>query len=147
MERISDIPISKVMATEPVTVLINDPFSKVEALLRTHRIRHLPVVDGKGLLKGVITQTDLYRTVSPMRSLEGELFYSKELLDKYILKNAMTTCVVTLKADDKLASAIDIMVKKRYGCIPVVDLAGHLIGIITQIDVLKTISRYTGWIM
>jgi CBS domain-containing protein len=147
MERISNFLLSEVMTTDPVTVFLDEPFSRVEELFRKHRIRHLPVVDRKKILRGVVTQTDLYRTVAPMRSLEGELFYTKDVLDRYILENSMTKDVITLKGDDILASAIDIMVKKRYGCIPIVDEKNHLLGIIAQIDILKILSKYTGWII
>ncbi|MFA6636760.1 MAG: CBS domain-containing protein [Candidatus Omnitrophota bacterium] len=147
MERISNIPLRSVMVVNPVTISVDAPFSKVEELLRSHRIRHLPVIDHKKMLCGMITQTDLYRTVSPMRSLEGELFYTKDLLDNYILKSAMTKEVTTLAPQDNLASAVDIMVKKRYGCIPIVNEKCRLEGIITQIDVLKVISKYVGWVI
>lgn len=147
MERISNVPLSEIMVRTPVTVSVDAPFSKVEELLRVKRIRHLPVVNEKKVLVGIITQTDLYRTVSPMRSLEGDLFYTKDVLNSYILKNAMTKNVITLKPEDNMAKAIELMLKKRYGCIPIVDPENHLMGIITQIDILKAISKYVGWVM
>lgn len=147
MERISNIPLLKVMTKKPVSVAIDAPFSRVEELLRRHRIRHLPVVDDNMILCGVVTQTDLYRTVSPAKSMDGELFYSKDVLDRYILKHVMTKKISTLDAEDNLASAIDIMVRKRYGCIPIVDKRDRLVGIITQIDILKAISKYVGWVI
>jgi CBS domain-containing membrane protein len=147
MERISKIPLSRVMAAPPVCIHINDPFSRVEELLRVHRIRHLPVVDENRVLCGLITQTDLYRTVSPFRSIDGELFYNKELLDGYLLESAMTKNVTTLTAEDDLASAIGIMVKKRFGCVPIIDVKHRLLGIITQIDILKEIYAHAGWVI
>jgi CBS-domain-containing membrane protein len=147
MERISDIPLCSVMVADPVTIAVNSPFSKVEELFHSHGIRHLPVVDSGKKLCGLITQTDLYRTVSPMRSMEGEFFYTRDLLDDYILKVIMTKEVATLGPEDKLASAVDIMVREKYGCIPIVDKKGRLEGMITQIDVLKIMFKYAGWVM
>ncbi len=147
MKRISDIPLSKIMVTSPKTVDIETPFSQVEILFRKHRIRHLPVVDEKMFLHGVITQTDLYRTVAPIKSLDGDFVYSKEALDKYILKYIMTKEVVTLCPEDSFSSAMEIMVRRRYGCVPVIDKENILVGIITQIDILQTISKYAGWVI
>ncbi len=68
MERISNIALSEIMVKGPVTISVDAPFSRVEELFRIKRIRHLPVVNEKKVLLGIITETDLYRTLSPMRS-------------------------------------------------------------------------------
>lgn len=147
MQRISNIFLSEVMIKEPITVFSDEKFSRVEEIFRSRRIRHLPVIDKGKKLKGLITQTDLYRTVSPFRSMEGEIFYTKELLDSYILSAVMTKEVVTLRSCDILSTAVDIMVRKRFGCIPIIGENYTLEGIITQIDVLMTISKYAGWVI
>lgn len=138
---VSGIPVSEVMATNPVAVDVEAPFSRVEELLRGHGIRHLPVVDVGNELCGIITQTDLYRTVSPMRNEDGELFYDKDVLDKYILKYIMKKDVFTLTAQHTLGEVVEIMLNKKYGCIPVVDGGRHLVGVVTQIDILKAIKK------
>jgi len=100
------------------------------------------VIDEKNILRGIVTQRDLYRIISPIKDEEGETFYNKEALDKYILKYTMTKKLTTLKADDTLAAAVGIMAKNKYGCIPIIDDGNHLIGIVTQMDVLKKIANY-----
>lgn len=142
MEKVFNIPLSEVMVKKTVAVNVGSPFSKVEELLRINNIRHLPVVDDDNVLKGIITQRDLFRTESPMKTMDGEHFYSKESLDRYITKHVMTKDVVTLTGKDRLAAAIVLMAKHKCGCIPIVDERDHLIGIVTQTDVLKTISRH-----
>lgn len=147
MDRISNISLSEIMTKDPVTVEENAPFSRVERLFSDNGIRHLPVVNEDTQLMGLITQRDLYRTVSPMRSLEGDFFYTKDKLDRYILKHVMTKDVVTLNPKDSLASAIEIMARRRFGCIPVVEDNNILSGIVTQIDILQAISTHPGWII
>lgn len=141
MEKVFNIPLAQVMVKKTVTVNIDAPFSEVEELLRVHNIRHLPVVDGDNVLKGIITQRDLYRTEAPMKTLDGDSFYNKDSLDRYITKHIMTKEVATLSAKDTLASAIVMMAKHKYGCIPVVDEGNRLAGIVTQTDVLKIIAK------
>ena len=56
-----DIPVSKVM-TAPVVLALPDDLVQEKAALMVHRkIRRLPVVDGKGVLVGILSRKDLIR--------------------------------------------------------------------------------------
>ena len=136
------IAVSEIMVTKVITINMGDQFSKVEELLRLHGIRHLPVVDDRNVMRGIITQRDLYRIVSPMRNEEGSSFYNRDILNEYILKYVMTKEVVALSPNATLASVINLMVKTKYGCIPILDEEKHLLGIVTQIDVLRAIAKH-----
>ncbi len=141
MDNILDVPISAVMTTDVITINIEAPFSQVEKLMRTHHIRHLPVVNNNGVLYGIISQNDLYRTASPFKDEEGDAFYDPVNLDSYILKHIMTKDVRTLAPQQKLIAALDIMVNGKIGCIPIVDSSLRVIGIITPADILKVIAK------
>jgi CBS-domain-containing membrane protein len=137
------ILIKDIMVTKLITVGLDAPFSKVWEMFTVHKIRHLPVVNHEKKLKGLVTQRDFYRIVPPKREVEDDgSFYLKEDLDKFILQKVMTVKVETLSPQDTLGKAIDIMVQKKYGCIPVVDEKGVLLGIVTQTDALKAIATY-----
>jgi CBS domain-containing protein len=137
------INIKDVRVKDPYVINVDAPFSQVWELLRTHSIRHLPVVDSDKKLRGMITQRDLYRTIAPRKKLEEEgLFYEKEDLDRFILRNVMTKKSEVLYEEDTLGKALDIFIKKKFGSIPVVNLEGFLVGIITPIDVLRAISEH-----
>ena len=45
----------KVMSTNVVTIKEDAPYAEAKRLMRLHRIRHLPVVDKKGYLVGMLT--------------------------------------------------------------------------------------------
>jgi acetoin utilization protein AcuB len=113
----------------------------VEEYFHLHNIRHLPVVDKDGILKGIITQRDLYRIRSPMKTMEGEAFYDRLDLNRFILKHVMTKGPLTLHPDDTLTEAINAMVKQKYGCIPIVNDENKLLGIVTQIDALRVVAK------
>ena len=131
------------MTKTPITIGMDEPFSRVWGLIRDHKIRHIPVVDSSKRLRGIITQRDLYRTLSPKKKVEEDgLFYLKEDLDKFILSEIMTEKVVTLSENQTIGFAFNLMVKKKFGCIPVVDKKQVLIGIVTQIDLLRAVSKY-----
>jgi CBS domain-containing protein len=142
MGKLFKVLLKTIMTKELYTININEPFSKTWDMFRTYGIRHLPVVDDKGILQGIVTQRDLFRIESPRRTQEGELMYDKESLDGHILKQVMIKEVFTLLPKDTLGAAIEAMLSEKYGCIPIVNEQKYLIGIITQADILKAVAEY-----
>lgn len=135
------ILVKDIMTPKPIAIDIDSPFSRVEEFFETHQIRHLPVVDDKNVLQGIITQRDLYRINPPRKTMDGDWVYSKEDLDRIILKHVMTRNPLALAPADTLAKVIAVMVTTKYGCLPVVDKDKKIVGIITHIDVLRAIYR------
>jgi IMP dehydrogenase len=61
-ERALDRPIAEAMTREGlVTAPVGTTLEEAEAILARHRIEKLPVVDGAGLLKGLITVKDIFK--------------------------------------------------------------------------------------
>jgi CBS domain-containing protein len=113
----------------------------VEKILTASRIKHLPIVNDKGVLVGLITLSDLYRTCSPRKKPEdGSYFYTTEQLNQYILRHVMTKDPFTLKAHSTLLEAMQNMVVGNFGCVPVVDDKKMIVGIITQTDIIRAIT-------
>ncbi|MBI3313486.1 MAG: CBS domain-containing protein [Candidatus Omnitrophica bacterium] len=134
-------PIREIMKSPAITVRIDEAFSHVEEKLRIKGIRHLPVVDQNNVVVGLITQRDLYRIISPHRNEDGENIYDAQTLDSFILKRVMTPNPATLKADSMIAEAVNLMAAGRYGCIPIVDANKKIVGIVTEIDILKFLAK------
>lgn len=137
-----DIPVKTIMISTVVTVSVDDRFSLVAQKMRDNHVRHLPVIDEDGRVVGMITQRDLLHTMPPRRNEEGEEFYDEEQLDRFILRNVMTVCPVCVGPDESLVHVIDIMARNKYGCIPVVASDKTLMGVVTQIDVLKFMAQW-----
>ncbi len=49
----------------------------------------------------------------------------------------MTTQPITLSPDDDLREAVEVLIEEKVGSIPVVDEEEGLVGIVTQIDILR----------
>jgi len=137
-----EIFIKDIMTPNPIALDVEDNFSRVEEFLRTYNIRHLPIIDKDGIVVGLITQRDLYRICPPRRTLEGDLIYEKIRLDSFILKYVMTKDVLTLSPNDTLGKAIRIMKATKYGCLPIVDENKKLVGIVTQIGLLRAVASF-----
>lgn len=137
-----DIPVKNIMISKVVTVNVDDRFSKVAQKMKDYHVRHLPVIDESGRVVGMITQRDLLHTMPPRRNEDGEEFYDEEQLDCYILKNIMTVAPVCVGPEESLARVVDIMARNKYGCIPVVAPDKMLMGVVTQIDILRFMAQW-----
>ncbi|MDP3919251.1 MAG: CBS domain-containing protein [Candidatus Omnitrophota bacterium] len=128
------------MTSPAVTVHVTEEFSAVHEKFLIKGIRHLPVVDGQGRIQGLVTETDFNRVTMPRMTEDGPV-YDKTALDRTLLRRVMTPEPCTLCPDDPLSKAVSLMAEHKYGCIPIVDVQGKVIGIVTEIDILKYIRK------
>jgi acetoin utilization protein AcuB len=111
-------------------------------LLKEKGIRHLPVLDGQDRLVGVITDRDIKRaSASEATALDiHELLY---LLDRLEVAKVMTKNPIAVSPDTSVREAAQLMVRHKIGCLPVA-IGGKLVGIVTEIDMLKLLARGEG---
>ncbi len=112
------------MTRNVVTASPGDPLSRAAALMKQHRIHHLPVV-AEGALAGIVTDTDIRNAAvgdpqAPGGRTVGEI---------------MTRDPVTVGAWDTVEDALLILHRRRFGALPVVE-GKRLVGIISKTDVL-----------
>jgi CBS domain-containing protein len=67
------------------------------------------------------------------------------------VKDIMSHPVITVTPDDTLLTAVRIMLQRKISGLPVVDAAGHLVGMVTEGDLLRraetdTVRRRPRWI-
>jgi acetoin utilization protein AcuB len=129
--------LKEVMTPNPITLNIDENFCQVANIFQERNIRHLPIVNNNGELFGVISQRDLYRIATPERGLDGEYIYDMGELGKLVVKNHIVHEPIALCEDDPLAKAMELMIEKKLGCIPITDQNKKVVGIITVIDALK----------
>jgi acetoin utilization protein AcuB len=111
-------------------------------MMRTRRIRHLPVVDRGGRLVGIVTDRDLRQVVfdPALRARAGEL---NEALKTVTVRDVMTWAVVTVRPDTPLAEAARVMREQKVGALPVVQ-AGKVVGLLSEMDLLDAFARALG---
>ena len=102
----------------------------VDFLLR-HRVTGAPVVDRKGRLLGIITETDLLKLLS-----EG--VENKPPTDA-IVEDYMTTDIVTVPETMDIYYVAGIFIENKFRRLPVVD-DGKLVGAITRFDLLRVVQ-------
>ncbi|MEI7751329.1 MAG: CBS domain-containing protein [Candidatus Omnitrophota bacterium] len=137
-----DVPLKDIMVTHVITGHIDDRLSVIEEKFSEHSIRHIPIVDDKNRILGIFTYKDLAKILAPHRTEDGDYYYDKDEMDQFVLRYVMTKKPVTLGPDDMLKHAVDIMAIEKYDCIPIAKADGTLVGIVSQVDIMKFLSNY-----
>lgn len=123
------------MSREVVTLGRNDTLQTADDVMRLGRIRHLPIVDDDQQLAGIVTQRDLFHG-----GLVKALGYGTRArgiaLESLVVKEAMTTEVITTTPDTPLADAAKIMLERKIGCL-VVLYGDKIVGILTESDFVR----------
>jgi acetoin utilization protein AcuB len=130
------------MTFQPVTVTPGTSFPEAFHLMREKRIRHLPVVDGRGKLIGVVARTDLLHA-SPSSATTLSVFEMNFLLANLHIGEIMSAPPITVSEDAPLEEAARVMVQNKIGCLPVMH-DGDLVGLITETDIFETFVEILG---
>jgi acetoin utilization protein AcuB len=130
------------MTKNPITVESDTYVLDAQKIMRENNIRRLPVLD-KGKLVGIVTKHDLLEaSPSPATSLSvHELNY---LLSKMKVKEIMKKNPMTFSPDTPFEEALRIGQDKKIGSFPVVDQKGKLVGIATESDIIRFLTRSLG---
>ncbi len=121
--------------TDPVLTLTPEQtLSDAISLLRSKRIRHLPVVDETKLV-GIVTDRDVKKATPSVLSGVQQEEYENALVTIKVAQ-LMTRDPITVTRKSKLKNAVEIFIEKKVGALPVVD-NGNLVGILTEIDILR----------
>jgi len=120
---------SKYMTTTPHSVGFDQTLRTASELMKTHGIRHLPVMKA-GQLVGILSDRDLKLALS-LRGVDAEVTTVDEIA---------SDDVVLVKPEAKLDEVSRTMAEKRIGSVLIVD-NHHLVGIFTATDALKALNE------
>jgi CBS domain-containing membrane protein len=126
--------------SSPVEVLeIGDSLDLAQHLMKAGRIRHLPVVDGRQRLIGLVTQRKLLAAWVGHGDPAHER--PREVAREIPVDMLMETRVFTTTPGTLAARAARQIESRKVGCLPVVD-AGKLVGIVTEADFVHLARQY-----
>ncbi len=86
----------------------------------------------QGMLVGIVSQRDLFLS-GLVRALGFGTSATEKVLDSLLVKEAMTTDVLTTTPETPLHEAAALMRDQKVGCLPVVE-GDVLVGILTEGD-------------
>lgn len=122
--------IRHIMSHNPKVIGPDKFLTDVSELIESNRNHHVAVVED-GKLLGLITTYDLWKkrlNSSDYRNLRA--------------KDVMNTNLCKISPKDKVGTAAELLMDRRFHALPVVNLKGELKGVITSHDIIKyTLNR------
>ncbi len=123
--RLDDIRCADLMSPDPIAARPDMPSGEASALLRRHRVKALPVVDGERRLVGIVTPTDLARGGATV----GEV---------------MTRDPRVAGESSSLAALIPLFAGTGHHHLPVVAPGRRLVGMMTESNLVAALARVGG---
>lgn len=132
------------MTRNPYTVTSMKSVSEALDIMSASKVHRLPVVDNKGKLVGIVTQS-LISSNTPNNASSLSVFELNYLLNKLSIRDIMIKNPISISPDALLEEAATIMRKHDIGCLPVVDDKNILVGIITHNDIFEAFIELLGY--
>jgi CBS domain-containing protein len=117
--------ISDLMTTALVTAHPEDMVDATLYDMKLAMIRHLPIVDERGHLVGIVSDRDVLLSLGTAGT------------QNVYLRDIMSRNVETVLETASAESGLEIMLDKRIGSLPVVGDEGQLLGVVTETDYLQ----------
>ena len=120
-------PLQKYMTTTPHSIGKDQTLERAHQVMRDHRIRHLPVLEG-GKLVGIVTERDLH-LVETLRDVDPR---------EVLVEEAMSTHVYAVAPDTALDVVAESLAEHKYGSAVVIQ-NGKVVGIFTTNDACRAL--------
>ena len=111
-------------------------------LMAAQRLKSAPVVDARGIVVGVLSESDILRQLGAGTALElvaqpaSRRVGLDRLLRERLVSEVMTSPAVTVRADDDYETILRAFRSHGGRRMPVVDAGGRLIGMLARMDFL-----------
>ena len=141
--------VKDVMSAHPISVTRDSPFKELAARMFESAVSGFPVVDGDGRVIGVVSEADMLAKEAledgyhAWRGIVVPIAHRTERRKAagVTAGDLMTSPAVTVAERDTVEHAAALMYARGLKRLPVVDVAGRLAGIISQLDVLSVFDR------
>jgi len=154
--------VKNVMTKKVITLKENDTLGKAVNKLAAHNISGAPVVDKKKKVVGMVSESDIIKTIDaydPRIHYDTESSFGvisavikhkrefnaikKEIIrsEKILIKDFMCRKVVTVSPNDKIEHAAKLLNRHGIKRLPVVDSKGKLVGIVSRADIIRALGK------
>ncbi|WP_413558937.1 HPP family protein [Bdellovibrio sp. HCB209] len=115
-----------VMTNTVIMIAAGESLAAAQNMMREKNIRHLPVVDDKNKIVGILSDRDFSHLPNPEQVKVDAL---------------MSWPVSWMSQETPLATAVKTMVDKKISSILITDEKSELVGIVTSEDLLKLLGK------
>ena len=123
---------SKVISVSPNTG-IREAFFE----MKSHHIRHLPVVENDKLI-GIVSDRELRRPDWVDES--HDIAHAYYLDDKMSVRDVMIKTIHVIHTYDSLRKAVSLLLGNNIGAAPVLDKTERLVGMLSAVDLLRALA-------
>lgn len=128
--------VGALMSREPASIRLSDGLIDAAERMSILGVRHLPVLDEARHVVGILSDRDVRLAIGgPPSEVRDPRALARIRAMRVV--EAMTAEPLTLATTTPLSTAVRYLVDWRIGAIPVVDDAGHLVGILSYVDALR----------
>ena len=129
------IPVVTIMTKDVIALTRSDDLQRAEELFNKHQIKHMPVVSEETII-GILSFTDLMRISCAELAEDNSNSVDSVVFNMFTIEQAMEKNVVTVNSNTSIKSVAQILAKREFHALPVVD-KGKLVGIVTTTDLLN----------
>ncbi|PJF22225.1 MAG: hypothetical protein CUN56_07085 [Phototrophicales bacterium] len=137
---LKNILIKEYMTTDVISATPDMPITTAHQIMKKNRIRRLPVLDEQGNLVGMVTIGDI-REASPSGATTLSIWELNYLWSQLTVKDVMSHKVLTVRQDEPMINAAQIMLDNKVSGLPVLDESGKIVGIVTESDVFRMVVK------
>jgi len=128
------------MTKDVVSIDLDTPLGHAMEVCSDKRIRHIPVLDENHRIVGLVTDRDLRSFISPRIGTISENNSDRASLRRPV-HLIMLREVVTANPEASVTEAAQLMIAHRIGCLPVIDVERHVVGLVTTTDLLRYLAE------
>jgi acetoin utilization protein AcuB len=139
-------PVQEIMTEKVITLEPEEYIARAIEVIQTEEFRHIPIIDEKGKLAGLVSDRDILRNLpfrgkrppSESKRFREHLFEGDSWTTNFLmpLHQIMVRDLLTISPSCKISEAAYILNKKKISCLPVIDDDKKLQGIVAVTDLM-----------
>lgn len=131
----------QVMTHKPISVPYFSNLDQAYQLMKSCRIRHLPVSNEEGNIIGILSERDLERAMQPREfggvvSNDAYVFHPEQTVEDY-----MNSPIQTIEESSTIRDAARTILTEKVSALLVVTQDGAATGIVTTDDLIRYLMR------
>ncbi len=130
--------VSKYMTSKLITASPDMSVKDAFLMMRSHRVRHLPVVN-EGELVGMVSDRDLRRPKWVDALDDWTSYY--QINEDHTVEDVMSKNPEVVRTRDDILKAVRILRERHYGALPVLNKKDELVGILSAQDLLAALEE------
>lgn len=119
------LSVRDLMTTALVTLKPGDTLDAADVEMKFAAIRHIPIVDERFRLVGMVSNRDILRALGQSKNT------------KVVISEIMSKRLHTMSEDAPAHEASELILRHKIGAVPVLGDKGQLVGLVTETDFVR----------